>query len=134
MATLGAPADDEDGVIELGAACRGVQDATLVGLENSLVSLNSDGKGLLSKGSLHLADVLLGHHFVVRDIDGRSAACVVLACARFLCLAGGVGISFLKLSFVALKIPEGVLLSTSVTAQVSISSSSAVNELLLREG
>ena len=64
MVILGAPSDDEDGMIKLGATIRGVKDSRLVSLEDFLVSLNSDSKGALFKSSLHLGDVHLVYHLV----------------------------------------------------------------------
>jgi len=67
--TLLAPADDEDGMVELGAALSRVHDARLVSLENFLVSLNSDSKGLLCKSTLHLVDVSWHYILVLGDFD-----------------------------------------------------------------
>ena len=54
---LSAPADGEDGVVKRGTAFGAVQDARLIRLEDVLVGLNGDGKGLGGKGGLHLGDV-----------------------------------------------------------------------------
>ena len=52
-----APAYTKHGVIEAGAARSIVKDATLVGLEDVLVSLDGDSKRLHLESSLHLLNV-----------------------------------------------------------------------------
>ena len=56
-------------MVELGAALRRVHDARLVRLENFLVSLNSDSKGLLCKSTLHLVDVPWHYILMLGDFD-----------------------------------------------------------------
>jgi len=51
LSVFGAVADGEDGVIALGAASGAGENTRLVGLEDSLVSLDGDGKGLLTRAA-----------------------------------------------------------------------------------
>ena len=65
LTVLGAIADGGDGVVEVGAASGGVEDAGLVKLEGELVGLDGDGDGLLGDGGLELGDGVGGDVRVV---------------------------------------------------------------------
>ena len=131
LTVLSAVADGEDGVVEAGAATGGVEDTRLVGLEDELVSLDRDGKGLLGESGLHLAGAGGGHSQVVRDSDGGSAGLIVLAGV----VSAGVGVDRLELGLVTiLVVVVGLLLKATAATVVAVLSGSAVNELLLREG
>ena len=54
-------------MVTVGAAFSGVEDTRRVGLENELVSLDRDSKGLLGDGGLHLSDIVGGDSQVVGD-------------------------------------------------------------------
>mmetsp|Transcript_6621 Transcript_6621/g.9000 ORF Transcript_6621/g.9000 Transcript_6621/m.9000 type:complete len:322 (+) Transcript_6621:157-1122(+) len=136
LAVLGAVADGEDGVIELGAALGGVEDTGLVGLEDHLVSLNGDSEGLLLEGGLHLSGGLGEDGEVVGDGHGGGAAGIVLAGALSLGGAREVGVGALELGLLAgLVVLVSLLLETALAAVVAeaLLVASAVNELLLGE-
>mmetsp|Transcript_228 Transcript_228/g.341 ORF Transcript_228/g.341 Transcript_228/m.341 type:complete len:336 (+) Transcript_228:102-1109(+) len=132
LAVLGAVADGEDGVIELGAALGGVEDTGPVGLEDHLVGLDEDGKGLLGESGLHLGGVAGGNGTVRGDRDGGGGGSVVLASAASLGGAREVGVGGLELGLVGLEVAEGPERVATVAALVE--GVGAVNELLLREG
>ena len=125
-----APAGDEHGVVEAGAALGAVEDTTSVVLEDGLVGLDGDSEGLGGEGGLHLGDVVGGDEVVVRDVDSGGAALVVLAGAGS-SVVGGVWVDALELGLAGFPVLEGLVLPATVAAVVG---GGAVNELLLREG
>ena len=112
------------------SALGAIEDTARVGLEDVLVGLNGDSKGLNSKGGLHLADVAGGDETIVGDVDGSSAAFVISA-SRLGAVARDVWVDGLELSLGGFPVLEGLVLPATTAAVVG---GRAGNELLLREG
>ena len=117
-------------MVEAGTARGAVKNTTLVSLEDVLVGLDRDSKGLNSKGGLHLADVAGGDETIVGDVDGSSAALVISA-SRLGAVARDVWVDGLELSLGGFPVLEGLVLPATTAAVVG---GRAGNELLLREG
>ena len=130
LAALGAVADSEDGVVEVGSASSGGHDTGLVGLEDVRVGLNGDSERLGGESGLHLCDVVGGHESVAGDINSGGGTGVVLAAAGRT-VSGGVGVDRLELSIAGLVVLESLVLPATVATVVS---GGALNELLLGEG
>ena len=124
------PSNGEDGMVEVSSARSGVKDTGFVGLEDQLVSLNRDGKGLAGEGALHLRDVVSGDESEVGDGDGGGRGLVVFAGSGFTSTRG-VGVDGLELGFGSLVVLESLVLPAAIATVVG---SGAGDELLLREG
>ena len=134
LTVLSAVTDGKDGVIELGAALGAGKDTALVGLEDHLVGLDGNGKRLSVEGSLHLCrfarcDVYVCGHGGIASFSGAVLAAAFLAATR-----GVLVVRLLHGVEAGLVVFVGVVLKTTVAAHVAVFDSSAVNELLLREG
>ena len=114
---LGAPADGEHGVVKSGAALGAVEDTALVGLEDVLVGLDGDGKGLRGEGSLHLGDVAGSDEAVVAHIDCGGGALVVSACGHT-SFTRYVWVGGLSLGLSGLPVLEGLVLPATVATVV----------------
>ena len=131
---VGAVADGEDGVVQVGAAVLIVHHARVVELEARHVGLDGDGGGLVGHGGLHLVDLGGGHAGVVADGDGGRAGLVVEALAVVAVVTGGVGVDGLELGLGAvLVVLVGLILESTVAALVD-RGLVAADELLLGEG
>ena len=129
LAGLSAPSDGKDGVVEAGTARGAVENTTLVGLEDVLVGLDRDSKGLNGKGGLHLADVAGGDETIVGDVDGGGAALVISA-SGLGAIARDVWVDGLELSLGGFPVLEGLVLPATTATVVG---GRAGNKLLLRE-
>jgi hypothetical protein len=123
----GAVTDGEDTVVEGGAALAG-HDAAVVELERALVSLDSDGDGLLGDGRNE------GILRVGLDVSVARDGGDVLAGGLASTLGGSVRVRGLRAdAAVGLDPLEGVVHQAAVAALVA-GRARAVNKLLLREG
>ena len=127
---VSAPADGEDGVVKIGAALGAVEDTTAVGLEDVLVGLDGDGKGLGGEGGLHLADVRGSDEAVFAHVDGGSR-CLVIGARWNGTSSRDIGVDGLQFGLGGLPVLEGLVLPATVATVVG---SGAGNELLLGEG
>lgn len=129
LASLSTVANGSDGVIELGTAGDVIEDTTLVHLEGHLISLNGDGDGGESDGSLKLGngvglDVRVGSNLdLLEGLGGRAGTGGASA--------GGIRVLGLKLCRVSLKIREGMGLPATVATLGSVI---ARDNLLLGKG
>jgi len=126
LSILRSITDSSHGMIKVGSAFLRVEDTTSVHLENKLVSLDGDGSGSLSNGSLELVNGLLldvvnlGHEHLTLGSGGLA-----------LSVLGGVWVVGLELLLVVLHVVHGVLLETAIaTLRLGV----AVDHLLLGEG
>lgn len=127
-AVLRASADSQNTVVKLGAARGIIDDTRGVELEDLLVSLNSDGDGVLLDGSEESILIVLGDIVEASDRDDGLAG--GLADAGL----GSVGIvGFSADTAVGLHELEGVVHQTTVTAHVALGAR-AVNQLLFGNG
>ena len=126
LSVLGSVSDSGDGVIEGGSAGGGVEDTTVVELEDGSVSLNGDGGWSLGNGSLELGDGSGLDVSVGLDLDLALGGRVLAGS-----VSSGVWVVGLELLSVRLGVLEGVSLPST---GASIGGSVAVDELLLGEG
>jgi len=129
LATFGTVSNKGNSVIKVSSTSRTVEDTTVVKLEYSLVSLNGDRDWLLGKSSLGLGGTSWGGVDVVADIDTSVFERVVHARS----ISGSVWVAVSVDGLVVFVVVESSLLETSIATEVQVSSSSTVNELLLRE-
>jgi len=135
LTVLGAVADGEDGVIEVGATGSRVEDTAGVSLPGGSVGLNEDGEGLLGESGLHLGDVAGedGGDLLVSDAGAGDGGLARLGGGG---RSGGVAVGSLGIGGVS----AGVVLhggcgpSTVATVGAVVSTVGAINELLLGEG
>jgi len=83
--TVSSITNGEDSMIEVGTTGSGVEDTRAITLPSVSIGLNKDGKRRLSKGGLHLRDVILRDILVGSYIDTRC-----LSFAPDTCLPGSV--------------------------------------------
>merc|ERR1712216_492118 len=131
LAIVGAITDDQNAVVQLGAA-HATEDAALVELEDGLVRLNGDGHWLLGdsghEGLLAAScNVLVACHIVVWHASG-AGACLARSSLGLVC------VGLLSADSRLLGVLEGVVHETAVAALVAEFATSAIHELLLREG
>lgn len=136
ISILGSVADGEHTVVELGSASRG-EDTGVVGLEGTLVGLDSDRDGLLVEGSLERLGGITTEEalsavdlMVVSDFDWA----LFLGHVAFSLntLAGGVRIVGLGVERVSLKPVEGSSHGASIAA-LAVLGNVALDELFLGE-
>jgi hypothetical protein len=97
-------------VIKRGATASAVENTGGVVLENTLISLEGDGKDTGLKGSLHLVGVVSGDVNVSLSVDGGVGVAVVLAGT----VTGGVSVSRFEGGVVGLVVLEGLVLPTTI--------------------
>ena len=129
MSSLGTVSNKGDSVVKVSSASRAVEDTRGVKLEDSFVGLNGDRDWLLGKSSLGLGGASWGGVNVVADIDTSVFESIVHAAS----ISGSVWVKISGDGRVVLVVVESSLLETSIATEVQVSSSSTVNELLLRE-
>mmetsp|Transcript_7485 Transcript_7485/g.19469 ORF Transcript_7485/g.19469 Transcript_7485/m.19469 type:complete len:469 (-) Transcript_7485:33-1439(-) len=129
LARVGAVADDEDAVVELGAARRRVEHAALVELERRLVRLDRHRHGADRHGRLERI-LVLGRHVVVARV-GRDRCARLLARARD-ARARGVRVRVLSADAVRLDPLKSVVHQAARAALVAVVV--ALHKVLLREG
>ena len=117
-------------MVETGSASCGVKNTASVGLEDHLVGLNGDGKGLSGESALHLGDAVGGDETVRADVNRGGGGPVVFA-GGDLTTAGGVGVDGLELGHGGLVVLESLVLPATIASVVL---GGAGDELLLREG
>ena len=101
----------------------------MVGLEDVLIGLDGDGKGLGGKSGLHLSDIIGRDESVSRHIDGGGALLIV-STSWDGTGTRDVGVGRLKLSLGCLPVLESLVLPATVASVVG---SGARNKLLLGE-
>ena len=129
MSSLGTVSNKGNSVVKVSSASRAVEDTRGVKLEDSFVGLNGDRDWLLGKSSLGLGGASWGGVNVVADIDTSVFESIVHAAS----ISGSVWVKISGDGRVVLVVVESSLLETSIATEVQVSSSSTVNELLLRE-
>jgi len=129
LSSLGTVSNKGDSVVKVSSASRAVEDTRGVKLEDSFVGLNGDRDWLLGKSSLGLGGASWGGVNVVADIDTSVFESIVHAAS----ISGSVWVKISGDGRVVLVVVESSLLETSIATEVQVSSSSTVNELLLRE-
>jgi hypothetical protein len=104
-------ADSENSVVKSGAALNGVENTGLVGLEDTLVSLDGDSNGVKGEGSLE------GSNRIYCDVDatgdlnvGVGIGSIVITITTF----SSVGVGFLGHGEVVRPVAEGPGLVTTV--------------------
>ena len=132
LAVLSAVADSKHCVVEISAAAA-AKDTGTVSLEGTLVGLNDDREGLLSKGSFHLRNVIWFDGLVVLDIGARDLLGALEARGGVISLTRGVRVLNFLNSLVECVIVVGAEWISTLAAKITIVTGSTVNELLLRE-
>jgi hypothetical protein len=128
LSVLVTVADGEDGVVECGSASFGVEDTGGVGLEDVGVSLDRDGDGLSSKGSLE------GGNGVGADLVGAGDLDLgvgIFSIVRAGTVLGSVGVGSLARGVVRFVVAEGKGLVSTVATEACMDT---VDELLLGDG
>lgn len=127
LSALVSVTNSEDGVVKGGSALLGGEDSGMVGLEDSLVSLNGDGDGLQVEGRLEGINVAGLDHNI-----GVGTNLTLGGIVGAVTIEGGVRVVSLEHERVGLCVIEGSLLETTVATKVQISDTlGAVNEVLL---
>lgn len=120
-------------MIKIGTTGGAVKHTGRVGLENGAVSLDGDGKRLLSEGGLHGRDVASGD-VGVRGSTSDTLSGIEGASSGGQSFTTGVWVIGVRFQGVLLGVSEGVALVTTIAAVVTPEGgTSAGNELLLRK-
>ena len=121
-------------MVKLSAATGAGQHTCLVGLEDTLIGFDKDGKRLLHESGPHLARVFLSDGSRCGSPDGGLGLRIVQAAGGVATSAGSVGILRLELRIVSLEVSVGPEWIAAIAAHVKVNAGGAIDELLLREG